>query len=61
MTQSEAGKQAQPALPEVTIWPCLMAYQPAGSTRMHTHTHTRAHTPLLYLMSPLFLFLSLKS
>lgn len=60
MTQSEAGKQAQPALPGVTIWPCLMAKQPAGCTHTVIHTHM-----LVYLVSPLcsplFLFLSLKS
>lgn len=58
MTQSEAGKQAQPALPEVTIWPCLMAYQPAGSTRMHTHTH--AHAAAVPDVPSLFVFVSQK-
>ncbi len=64
MTQSEAGKQAQPALPEVTIWPCLMANQPAGCTHAHTysvlsHTHTCTNSGLPGVPS-LFVFVSQK-
>ena len=55
ITQREAGKQAQPALPGVTIWPCLMANHPAA----YTYTNTVMY-PVSLLCSPVFLFLSLK-
>lgn len=58
MTQSEAGKQAQPALPGVTIWPCLMAKQPAGCTHTVIHTHMLVY--LVSLLASVFVFVSQK-